>query len=522
MGALTLLALAATAIVPSEAAMAAWWTGIGPQVILQNETTGQIQYSICNSNGQPFYSYTGGSAFSLSYKPKIGTALAGTGYWDSTKTVASIFYTDTDNNIINGLFNCNMTTGLFQSVGSWIISGQAPSISTGTGLAALLLGSTAGYRVYFHDQDMAVNELAYTQATNWVYTGVISQDTQYSPAIHAAFSGTNNISVVTPRDAHDIEVTRWNSDNSWHITTLPRPLAGNLTTNGTAATAISLNNTAATNFSLTAWTGKPGGLGISIDQANTRFLWYIGNDSSLYSVANKNYVWSPQANQSNAFWPLADTPNAPLAVASDLKSSMVRIYYMVKGQIAEVKFENNVWQAWATVPAANNTDTSPIPSSTPDAGGSSSTPSADSSSSNTGLSTGAKAGVGVGVSLGVIALGLLGAGIFLFRRRQHRNGGDEYGTEGSVTLAGGAPTPSPSVPPYGTSPPPPHPASAGHDNYMWEKGNKGMPPLAAAGPNDGQIHQLDSANNPTELYVPRPVYEMPGQTISHELVGDGH
>jgi hypothetical protein len=78
---------------------------------------------------------------------------------------------------------------------------------------------------------MAVNELAYTQATNWEYTGIISQDTQYSPAIHAAFSGTNNISVVTPRDAHNIEVTRWNSDKSWHISTPSR-----------AATALSVQN----------------------------------------------------------------------------------------------------------------------------------------------------------------------------------------------------------------------------------------------------------------------------------------
>lgn len=75
---LLLLAVAGT----TEATMAAWWTELGPQVILQNDTTGLIQYSACNSQGQPQYSGTDESTFSLQYKPKKGTPLGGAGYLD--------------------------------------------------------------------------------------------------------------------------------------------------------------------------------------------------------------------------------------------------------------------------------------------------------------------------------------------------------------------------------------------------------------------------------------------------------
>lgn len=81
---LLLLAFAAT----TQATMAAWWTDLGPQVILQNATTGLIQYSACNSKGQPQYSATDKSTFSLDeHKPKKGTPLGGAGWFDSTQTV---------------------------------------------------------------------------------------------------------------------------------------------------------------------------------------------------------------------------------------------------------------------------------------------------------------------------------------------------------------------------------------------------------------------------------------------------
>lgn len=236
MSTLLLLGVAAS---PARAAIAAWWNGIGPQILVQNDTTGQIRYSACNSYDQPIYSYTDGSVLRLSHKPKASTPLAGTGWWNEKHTVyvpclsaslsrgyradksirASIFYLDEGGNIANGLLNCNMNTGLFQSQGNWIISHDAPSIHPNSGLAALVLGSEAGYRVYYHDSDGAISELGFTQIDGWTYRGIVSNDINSLPALAAAFSGKENITLVSPRDSQNIATTRYNKNEKWYRST---------------------------------------------------------------------------------------------------------------------------------------------------------------------------------------------------------------------------------------------------------------------------------------------------------------
>jgi len=81
------LLLLAAAVAPSQAAIAAWWNGIAPQIILQNKTTGAIRHSACNVYGTPAYSYTDGFELPLDFKPKNGTPLAGCGYWNQVTTM---------------------------------------------------------------------------------------------------------------------------------------------------------------------------------------------------------------------------------------------------------------------------------------------------------------------------------------------------------------------------------------------------------------------------------------------------
>ncbi|KAK3363357.1 hypothetical protein B0T25DRAFT_627541 [Lasiosphaeria hispida] len=504
------LLLLAAAVSPCQAAIAAWWNGIGPQIILQNTTTDAIRHSTCNAFNTPFYSPTDGSELSLYYKPKTGTPLAGTGYWNELTTIASVFYVNNNNGLCNALFECNMATGLFKSQGNWVISDGAPSVHNNTGLSVVLLGATGGYRVYYHDEDMLISEIGYTQDSGWEYRGIISHDPQISPAIGAAFTGKENITIVNARDEQNMEAARYYQDETWRITTFPHPLEGDLTTQDTNATSIALNETAATNFTLNAYAGTPKSLAVTIDSAYTRSVWYIGNDSTLYSAANKNWVWGKQANQSNAFWPQADTPNAEFGVASEFKSSMVRIYYFVKGSLAEIKYENGAWKAWAAVstPEAavtNEPPSSPIPTST--ATSSTSATAAAAAAGTTGLSSGAKAGVGVGVTLGVLALGAIGAAFFVIRRKRN-----------NMEPAAATLDPDTPVPPYGELANP-QPGAAEYDNYMWDK--KDSPPVPQYAPNYA-AHQLDAPVRPMEMEAPRPMYELPGQTYSHELVGDGH
>ncbi|KAK1750231.1 hypothetical protein QBC47DRAFT_122466 [Echria macrotheca] len=499
------LLLLAAAVVPSQAAMSAWWTGIGPQVVFHNKTTGAIRYTACNSFGDAYYSYTGPNELKLNYKPKNDTPLAGVGYWNEKNTVSSIYYIEQGGSIANILLNCNMGTGLFETQGNWIISDSDVGVSNTTGLAALLLGETGGYRVYFNGANNTIDEMRYSpQSNQWSYTGIISQDPQGWGALAAVFSGTENITVASARDPRSIEIVRYNSDTNWRISTLPYTLQGNLTTQATLASNITINETAPVNFTLSAWEGTPSSLGMSIDSDYTRSVWYIGNDRELYQIVNKNYFWSPNSNQSTAFWPAADEPNAEFGTLWERKTSIVRHYYFVDSRLAEVRYEDGAWKAWTHLeppppPAATNS-TSP---------GAQATTNAD---SNTGLSTGAKAGVGVGVALGVISLGVLGAAIFLIRRKKQKN----------AAAASELPAPgldqSP-VPPYGS--PGPRPDSHGYDAYVWEKKDlPPQPPYPAQLDATGQPTEVDATGRPTELYVPQAMYELADQAYSHELVGD--
>jgi len=430
----TLLLLGAAAS-PARASIAAWWTEVGPQIILQNATTNQIRYSACNSRNQAKYSYADASVFSLKYKPKVGTPVTGVGWYNKKETEASIWYITEDNRVANGLYICNDNTGRFvpQGEGNWVISPETASVHSNSGIASVVLGEDTGYRVYYHDSDGAINELHYTRDTGWEHRGIISQDINSLPALGVAFSGKGNITVAAPRDDQNIAVTRWNSDETWFRTTLPRPLEGGFANGETIRADIALNETVETNFTLPAWDGKTKNIGVSIDNAYTRSLWYIGNDRNLYTVANQNYTWNTRANQSNAYWPQADEPNAELAVAYNFASSMVRIYYTVNERITEIKYEDKTWKAWSALEA-------PPPQATQ-----STTPSATNSAvaSDTGLSIGAKAGIGVGVSLGAIALGAIIAVVVLARKRKQQallNPPDV--DEGSTTIGGDTPAPS--------------------------------------------------------------------------------
>jgi hypothetical protein len=125
---------------------------------------------------------------------------------------ASIFYVDDQGNIATAVYHCNMDTGMFRSQGNFIISGDAPSIHTDSGIAAVVLGEE-DYRVYYHDDDQAINELAYIDK-QWRHRG-ISDDINSLPALAAAFSGNDNITVASSRDEENIAVTRWNRDGTW-------------------------------------------------------------------------------------------------------------------------------------------------------------------------------------------------------------------------------------------------------------------------------------------------------------------
>ncbi len=266
-----------------------------------------------------------------------------------------------------------------------------------------------------------------------------------------------------------------------------------------------MNTTAPANFTLPAWDGRTHSMGVTIDSNYTRFLWYIGNDSSLHQVGNTNFTWTERANQNETFWPKADTPNGDVAAAYVFSSSAVRLYYMVNGQLADVTF-NNTWKAWTPVaeappvPTQNNATSSTVTD----------VPSADSG----GLSTGAKAGIGVGVSLGAIALSAIIAIVILAKKRKQQGfeapPSGSVGEEGSTTLSPDTPAPAYGAPAFG-------PVSA--MPFEADDHKSAASPAQPYHDEPKPVHQLDSTTR-SEMYVPQPLYELPSQTYSHELVAE--
>jgi len=115
-----------------------------------------------------------------------------------------------------------MRTGKFIRRGNWPVNKEFPPASPNSGLAALILGESAGYRVYYHDKDMRVNEIGFTNDQKWIYRGIISEFPQTSSAIHAAFGdkGSNaNISVAMTHGSDNIGISRLFKDGYWHLCT---------------------------------------------------------------------------------------------------------------------------------------------------------------------------------------------------------------------------------------------------------------------------------------------------------------
>lgn len=99
------------------------------------------------------------------------------------------------------------------------MAGGAPAPHTNSGIAAFLRDQNRGYRLYYHDKDMHLNELSYDpDTTTWSWEGAINHDVPGSNAI-AAVDGRDqgNFTIFTPRDDKNIQITQWGLDKNWYI-----------------------------------------------------------------------------------------------------------------------------------------------------------------------------------------------------------------------------------------------------------------------------------------------------------------
>jgi hypothetical protein len=60
-------------------ALAAWYNNIGPQIVYQNATSGDLIYTMDTGSGS-FAGFTPWAKLPMTIQPKFGTALAGSGF----------------------------------------------------------------------------------------------------------------------------------------------------------------------------------------------------------------------------------------------------------------------------------------------------------------------------------------------------------------------------------------------------------------------------------------------------------
>ncbi|KAI1843262.1 hypothetical protein JX265_012165 [Neoarthrinium moseri] len=425
--------------------MSAWSpNGKGPQLILQDGISGKIFYSLCNNydSDTPIFPNSESAAFAIdpNLAPKKGTAVAGVGWWADPNTQ--------------------------------------------TGLMLVVLGEKAGYRLYYHDKDRATAALKFDPDTSaWSYLGIVSNDHIEGNAIGGGFVDADNITVVTPRDKQNIEISSRHGNGTWDIATFPHPLSpivthrdranGTVTlscpNNGTNQTEFTLDENVNDTWTLEAYDGNPGALGFTLDQDSAANLWYIGNDSQLHQIHRTAGRWRPASNQDPSIWPRADAPNAQFAAASD-NSGRVWLYYVSGGNMTQVyRSSRDMWELPTVLQTVNDTAIA----------------SNAEAQNPTGLSTGAKAGIGVGVGVGGIAILGIGA-LTLMRARRKPRATELHMTHPPSALA----SPAPDYSEVGTG-------------GRWIGGQWV--------PDEGMSKEQQE-----------PVHELPHEERSHEMLGEGH
>ncbi|KAF4991840.1 hypothetical protein FGRMN_7558 [Fusarium graminum] len=384
------------------------------QVGIQDPSTGKIYYSSCNSEDTPIFPLDEPNVLDTENTPRNGTALAGAGWWDTEKIIASIFWQAKDGVIVNGYYECNMTTGKLKLNGEYTISltAEIESVHKESGLAVDLLGGgdDGGYRVFYHNEDRQIKMLSYTDDTNWIDGGTVSQDTAEGMAIGTVWYGDKNMTVAYPKGTDNVETTRLQKTGNWSLAAFPQELAGKYT-NNTGPSKIRMNSKAA-DWSLPGWNSSIEAIGMATDRSQTRSLFYLGDDKVLReAIAIKN-DWQMAPNRSETIWPLSDDPSAGLAVAYHQGKGMTWIYYYSNDSIIQAhKNASNEWEDAIALPQTlpkNETDSGSKGKDKP-------SNQEDSKTESTGLTGGAKAGIAIGVIAGVLAVGAL---IFFFVRRR--------------------------------------------------------------------------------------------------------
>ncbi|KAI1327749.1 hypothetical protein F5Y16DRAFT_399035 [Xylariaceae sp. FL0255] len=390
-----LLVYAWSIFVKAGGTITSWTNGLDvPQVIMQDDDTGEIRYSVCNSNGAAVFPTDNSRILKIDNgtTPKLGSSIAGAVMW----------WVGDENLIYVSDWQCNETGYLVQDPPSgqhiWPLT-SAVSVHPQSGLAVVYIGPTAGYRVYYQQQDLTISILNYNPNpvnNGWSLTGNVSQDPLKGLSLSTGLTDSDKITVVSPRDGGNIEVSEMQPDNSWVISTFPTPLQAVIEpgasgkppmppTDTSLAPLFKLNTSSnATESPLVAWDGKAN-IGFTYDADATRRVFYIGNDSMVHCQIQTD-IWQICPDVHPEAWPVADDKNAQFGSTFDFANNKI--------WIQAYRSSLDTWEDPIALPTA-------VPA----------VPNHNSS----GLPPGAKAGAGIGA---VAAISLIALVVYIFLQRK--------------------------------------------------------------------------------------------------------
>ncbi|RYP93256.1 hypothetical protein DL770_000631 [Monosporascus sp. CRB-9-2] len=435
-----------------------------PQVVVYDDDSGNVYYSLCNSSGTPVFPGDESATFELRFAPLNGTSVVGFGYTSNDRVVAQMFYQEEGGAIVDATFFCDSDTGHYEpSDRQFIVSAGVdglPPIQQPSSLDVLPVGATAGQRIYFRDENGQPAVLGYHPDLEiWQFDGYILQAnlSGSSGSLGAAILGTQNITTAYAVD-RVIGVSQLRG-SEWDLTTFPVPIyarpnddSGNAgagpVTNETDSDDWTLvrNETAAEDWSLDAFDSSAANINLAFTSLGTLSTFYIGSDRALHQIRQEDNSWQRGEEQGQEHWPLADAESSKFGIAHDFTGDKIWIYYMSDGRMTQIhQSSSGVWQPAVALMRSNDT------ADTEDSGGSSAgdsvtstgAESGEDSQENTRVPQAGRIGIGVGISAGVLVLGAIGLFSWRYRKRAARNGVTELPDSGQATAAGGRGHPPP-------------------------------------------------------------------------------
>ncbi|KAG4415476.1 hypothetical protein IFR04_011409 [Cadophora malorum] len=353
----SLAALACLLSLSLAQSIGAFYTSLGPTVIKLNEQSGNFSYNV--------YKATGFSdewpSFAPTFAPVNGTAMAVTGFSSPSAVYGSVFYQTPNNSLCQQIFKCRYASGDCSNYGGFIISSNVTvPVRQGTGLSVALLSTNFGYRVTYEDIHGSVRQLSYSNTTKGVVT-YWADGTLVKNGTAGNSSALATTYLPSPNDTVPAEQTIYQvADNK---------VFSSINKNSTFINQTSSWSQGPTLPTLPDWSLESGKFSTILYNSWT-MLFYIDTMRQLQWVWSNDggQTWQVQPLMEKTTWPLADTPNAPVAATSSVNATdnSASVFYISNGKMIQSVMTNWSWAPSTIVQAPLTSNITDIIESQPD------------------------------------------------------------------------------------------------------------------------------------------------------------